>query len=387
MYHNDVVRTALGNVLLFALPLIVLNFGISPFEPVKVVIAETCIYIFLVATVIQTYRSKKFYVNKTLSVISLCIFILSLWHILNSSGAFFGNSFRLQGIFLLWSLLLWGILSTSIFMSVKNMHLAIPAIFILFFITVAEKINRYPRVGASLGEPNALAATILFLWPVAFFAECAKGWRKIIVRGVVLAMAVCVLFFTHSRSGAIGFFIQILFFVTQYIFKMPLKKSVLICVLVILFSYTLPFLDTARVWESRVAIWGTAFEAGSASMFLGGGFGSIERRIHQTAQPYANAVYYQYIDSAHNIFLDWWVQGGVTGLVLFVSLIYFTIKNLIEREEVVKISLVLGIILALSFNPGSVTSLVALWWLIGQAFVPYNCNSRIIVAGYVYVFT
>ena len=99
--------------LLFILPLIFFPFGTSPFETLKVILAEIGIEILLC---LQIFKRNSFYLNKKLLISIVLIILLSTSHLvfLRIQTAFFGNVFRLQGIFLLWHLLLFSILSTKI---------------------------------------------------------------------------------------------------------------------------------------------------------------------------------------------------------------------------------------------------------------------------------
>jgi O-antigen ligase len=72
-----------------------------------------------------------------------------------------------------------------------------------------------------------------------------------------------------------------------------------------------------------------------------------------------------YVDSSHNFILDWWVQGGFIGLGILLLLLFDAFKSFIRKKEKVYIVLLLGIVSVMSFNPMSVVTLVAFWWIVG----------------------
>ncbi len=75
------------------------------------------------------------------------------------------------------------------------------------------------------------------------------------------------------------------------------------------------------------------------------------------------------IDSTHNIFLDYWVQGGIIGVMLFGTVLFTAFYKFIKNNKKFEITILFGLLTVFSFNPLSVASLIALWWVLGQAFI------------------
>ena len=125
-------------------------------------------------------------------------------------------------------------------------------------------------------------------------------------------------------------------------------------------------------YENRAVIWPTAFKAVLLNSLAGGGFGNTEVRLRKIIKQEHNSLIGYYVDSSHNLFLDWWVQGGVVGLGIFVMLCIIAIKNFYIKQRTFELLLFLGLVTVFSFNPLSVVSLVQLWWLIGQGFSKLN---------------
>src|SRR6266852_3000384 len=101
--------------LIFVLPLIIFPFGNSQFEIPKVILAEAItqilFIIFLVRTNLSQIKIDKRFLA-LLSVITSLTFIDIIF--MNRKNYFFVNQFRLQGIFLLWTLLILAFMASQI---------------------------------------------------------------------------------------------------------------------------------------------------------------------------------------------------------------------------------------------------------------------------------
>lgn len=353
-------------LLLFLLPFLIAPFGINSFEPPKVIIAEgLTIILFLFSLFTNTISLPK---NKPVLLIYLLIIVLTISHLIffSSPIAFFGNAFRLQGIFLLWILMLFSYLTADC--AFENIpHWVFVAILLaetmlIFFLP----INESRRYVGTMGEPNALATFAIFLWPFGFAALDKIKESKLVWKGLLIVPVCLILFFSGSRSGMIAFGIQLLFLILLGT-KFSFKKAAIICLSVILFSYLFPLLQN-NPYENRVEVWKSAITAGKANPILGSGFGNAEFVLHKAARKEGLPIQYYYFDSAHNLFLDWWVQGGIIGLVLFSALVLFTARMLLRSQNKREFLLFIGLIVSLSFNPASVCGLLGLWWLIGRGF-------------------
>jgi O-antigen ligase len=120
------------------------------------------------------------------------------------------------------------------------------------------------------------------------------------------------------------------------------------------------------VYENRGEIWRTALIAGYEHPILGWGIGNTEeafkiynKKLYTRTQGY-------YIDSSHNIFLDWWIQGGIIGVGLMAVLLIDTLKSFFRKRDTFSVTLFLGLLSVTLFNPVSIVTLVQFWWLIGQ---------------------
>lgn len=348
--------TILVFLLLFILPQVYVPLLNSYFEPPKVIIAEVLIQIMAILAII----TKQFKLSlRQLLVGSL--FILSLIHLLlGEEEMFFGNAFRLQGIFLLWHLLVFFLISSKLRVRLwtKGVWVAYLLLFASIWLFGGNEEGR--KIG-SLGEPNSLATTFLFMFPLVFISS------KIYIKIISLLIIVIAVYFTGSYSAVIALSIELLF-LSLIKFKLNLKSALIISLFLSLLTMLLPFLQVSKIYENRAEIWQTALVAGWDQPIIGNGFGNITNSLKEASWKISNNIRFQFVDSSHNILLDYWVQGGLVGLIIFISLLTLSIKNLIRKQETVLLTAFLGILLMFLFNPLSVVNLIELWWLIGQGF-------------------
>lgn len=354
--------------LLFLLQFVYFPVGVSFFEGAKVYASEIGIGLLLL---IQILRGKLEVTEKKKLFLFLLgiIVLLSCFHlwITLTDYTFWGNEFRMQGTLLIWFLLLFGFLSSSLAIKRIAPLFVLAVLFVQFFLSFWVESGILERAIGSVGEPNSLAAVMLFVWPFFYFSLHKKQWKIV---GFLLAMVLVglTILFAGSRSGLVALGIQLVFFMAIVLGKLPLKHTVIACVCLLVISFTLPFLVRGNVYENRGEVWHTAIKAALDRPLVGSGFGNTELALHEASIKLNNHLQGYYVDSSHNIFLDWWVQGGLGGLLIFLYLIFNTFSYFVMKKDVRNLVVLLGLLAALSFNPGSVVLLVQLWWLIGQSF-------------------
>ncbi|MCR4305780.1 MAG: O-antigen ligase family protein, partial [Candidatus Daviesbacteria bacterium] len=181
------------------------------------------------------------------------------------------------------------------------------------------------------------------------------------------AVALLLIFLSGSRAGLIGFGIEMAF-IWLTTLRVSILKSVTISIILILLALFLPFIEGGGWFENRGQIWQTALQAGLESPILGQGFGNIQDPIRKAAIKLNNPVQYQVVDSAHNFILDWWIQGGIVGVISLLTLIFLSIQGFTRHKRVLEATALLGVVATMLFNPLSVVNLLAFWWLLGQGF-------------------
>jgi O-antigen ligase len=366
--------------LLFILPLIVFPFFSFAFEPPKVLIAEIGIEVLILQSLFLGKGIDLKKINPKLGVLCLLLFLLSLIHLIvyPEQSNLFGNIFRLQGVMLFWHLILFAIISSQNSLSKISKQIYLISFLGIFLSSFILGDNRAGRAVGTLGEPNALAATVVLIFPFVLFSF-KNIWLRVLA--VVLAFIVVVL--SRSTSGLLALVLETIFIQLSQISKLQIYKTYLLILVVISLTLTLPFSNLKKQFdvspayspfefESRREIWSTAFTAGFNSPLIGSGFGSVQSKLKKTSEKLDNIIQYQTVDSSHNFILDYWIQGGLIGLLSILILIAFSIRGFLKRLAKLELTVFLGVITAMLFNPVSVVTLLFFWWLVGQGFIEEN---------------
>lgn len=352
--------------LLFLLPFVVIPVGVSPFETPKVLLAELAIEALLLLALFKAKIPRHHVKLSFFPFILLMLLILAGLHLdfFPSFQTVFGNAYRLQGTFLFMHLLIFTYLSQRIRLPHIPPYFFIGFLFAHLLLVVIFGFSDTKRAYGALGEPNTFAAIAVFLWPFLFFTT--KNNHTLLFKVLGFGLALLLIILSGSRAGFIAIALQSAFLLLSK--KIAISLTGALCALALLSSMFLPFVEKSGMYENRAEIWQTAYKAGFEYPIFGGGMGNIEIRLKDAATSLSNTLRFQYVDSSHNIFLDWWVQGGIFGFVLFVLLVggafYFAIKH----KKSLELMLLLGILTVVSFNPASVVILVALWWTLGQCY-------------------
>jgi O-antigen ligase len=379
--------------LLFLLAFVVLPFGVSQFETGKVLVGEGLVFAILFFFLQdRIFRKQKLPLSVT--IVFFTIIILSLVHILrfDPHQILFGNAYRLQGVFLLWLLLIFTYISSYVRLPrIQNWMIVlilVPQFLAAMFLTVTVD----GRAVGTVGEPNSLAGYVVFLWPFLFllnnsdelqeeerkkyvkrkkqFHDVWTGTNRILafrISGTMLSLLIII--FSGSRSGLIAFGIEAVFLVAISFFRLSIVKAFLIAFCLLLITLSFPFFETGKVYENRGEIWQTAVYAGYEHPVIGWGFGNTETAFKEYNTKLYNRLRGYYIDSSHNIFLDWWIQGGFIGLASLVLLVLGAIRVYVRNRNQLFLCLLLGILTILSFNPVSIVILLQFWWLIGCSLI------------------
>ncbi len=355
----------LNLLLLFILPFVVFPLANQYFEPPKVLISELLIELILLCSF---FNLNKKLLLKQLDLKSfLLIGILLVLAIFSSikdhaSINFFGNSYRLQGPFLLIHLYLFSLITAAVskLKLPKISHSVLLWLLVgMGLLTQWVGITKNDRMVGTLGEPNTFAALVVVFLLFALFDS------KRYLHLLDIALALTGVWLSGSRSGVIALVMVILAYL------LDLKKvslSVITIILTVIFglSLLLPQVEKSEGIDNRLEIWRVSLAAPTENIFLGMGFGRIEQSIKLSSEKLDSVIKYQRVDSAHNIFLDYWIQGGLLGAVAFTALIISVLINLLKNKLVVETVCLFVTMTMLSFNPLGVSTLIFFWWTIGR---------------------
>lgn len=362
---------ALICLLIFFLQLLVLPIGTSSFETPKVIIGEVLIEILLFLALFKGKLNLRLLFGPAGLAISLLTLLTIIDLIfLRTNITFFGNSFRFQGVFLLWHLMALGLVSTSINLPNKVYPFSLFSLTVLAMSGYILGGDVNGRAFGTLGEANSLAGSAIFLLPFGLINT--PKW----VKPICLGLSFLIILASGSRTGVLALLIQLIFIGLVYFANLKLSKAFVLSVLLSLAILVLPIIAGGGWYENRSEIWYTSLVAGTLSPLIGHGFGNTETALHQASLILNNNIQYQFIDSAHNIFLDFWVQGGLLGVLALIIMIVFAVKQFLQRDQLKELLIILGLLTTLSFNPVSVSILIFFWWILGQGYKPSDPGSE-----------
>lgn len=360
--------------LLFYLPFVVFPLGRLIFEPPKVFTAEVLIIFLFLITILRNGFSDFKFRNKIQTLGLLGLALLPLLSLVSSppQQVFFGNIFRLQGAFMLWLLILFSIISSRIERGGRFGIFAFISLTFLSATSILLGINSSGRAIGTFGEPNAFAATSVYIFLFSFYL--GNKYFKALSAFLLIP----ILYLTASQSALLALILGFLVLYLPRLFKEKLLIVSLAASAILLASIALPFFDDTFnlsppspshfKFEERSDIWKTSFQAGLQRPFLGWGFGSVQDVIKQTSSRFNYDIQYQVIDSSHNALLDFWIQGGAVGVLLFLSLVVKAVLRFSRTGQKLELSLLFALLTAMFFNPVSITVLIAFWFILGKSY-------------------
>ena len=194
-----------------------------------------------------------------------------------------------------------------------------------------DSVIGLPRINAAFPDCNVFAGYLALFVPfcVPLLLYFLKGRNRILSWFVILPSFFC-LFFTFSRSGAFGVWLALLIMGI-------LKKDKIVLSALIIMLLVVPFLlpsnirdwsKTTKSWavlllnKERPVLYETSFNMIKHHPFVGVGVNTYvlnykKYKLHETSPETVNTNWY-----AHNSFLQMASEIGVTGLLIFIWLLY-----------------------------------------------------------------
>jgi O-antigen ligase len=260
------------------------------------------------------------------------------------------------------------------------------------------------RVGAFLSHPNVFGIFLAALLPIAigaFLLRISKGYKLYFLSAACLGMAALIA--TLSRSGWVSFAAAFLLLMTLMIFHRGLRQRSLLaagaaCAALITVSAIFARQIIDRIFESRVdAMLGRAeyihdaWGMIKAQPWLGFGLNSYVLAVPPFTQygaQMANFHYKGWIPPVHNIYLLWWAETGIIGLVIHLALlggiVWMGLRNLKVKDEMLftlNAACLAGILAFLvdgffSFSLRFNSILRVFWVLAGMIMAVHYCHLR-----------
>ena len=191
------------------------------------------------------------------------------------------------------------------------------------------------RLEAFFNSPNYLA---MYLAP-ALIIGVGLYTRNKKIYGVALAIILVAFYLTFSYAAWASVFIAIIIFL-RLNKKIKLKAiGIVLGVAILLFIFSQAgknkYNDFSHFTErsslsSRTMVWKAAEKIISDNWFLGIGPGNFQTKYLEY-QKYFPPYLEWAVPHPHNIFLSFWLQSGLAGLIGFLGLIYLRIKETSEN--------------------------------------------------------
>lgn len=296
----------------------------------------------------KSWRNDFFYLPKFLLIsLGLILFGLLL-------SLFFNNSYTVGfGIFkswfvipLLFSYALYSSLQKENFLEKIYASLYFSS-FLVSFIAIIYKISGVVtydnRLQAFYSSPNYLA---MYLAPGIFFGiyflmkyKSQNNFKYIFLNLFFLICLLVALHLTYSYGAWLAVFMSILI---TAIFTLSNKKIVFATIIFAIVFSALIFQTNTEKFSgifserssiaSRITIWKSSLLMIKENPWLGIGPGNFQEKYLEL-QKYFPPYLEWAVPEPHNIFLAFWLQSGLLGLIGFLLLLYFVFKNLWQRTK------------------------------------------------------
>lgn len=287
----------------------------------------------------------------------------------------------------------WGLAGSSVIVSV---HAVIQKII--------GNVTADGRVVGIFGySPNYLA---LFLTPLIALAaarslelmtkkiDIAHKMPKIIIGWAVVVLGLIALNFSGSRAAFLALagglvFYLIIHFWAQIKSKLWLKTIIAVFIIAMIAfawqankpNFNLSPATGGRITSSnniRAQIWQATWELGLKHPLLGVGLGNFQNAFNELTKNRTNFTAYitPWALSPHNIFLDFWLNTGILGLVAFIWILFiFYLKGLKDYQNPIKVFLMTAmtalILQGLVDTPYFKNDLSLIFWLMLAFVIKY----------------
>jgi len=366
------MRKTLLYLLPFCLPLIFIPSFPHEYELPKFLFFVIAVQLLLIVSFKRIYAQTSFLIHdKTLILVGLFIFILFTADSvgLDPKISFLGSASRYQGFVLMMSIFEYLILM-RVYQLEKNVlsKMLIPYIYplalALSLITLGQffihSILHIPlpvyndRIVATMGNPNFLGSILVIeLFFILLYRNDPATRNSKVLFFLFQILIFLSLIFTRSESAILGLLFGYLAYAVLLVKSVYKKILLFIFIAVALFFTVMSLRSNFSIWDNQLRIWPVAAEKILKKPLLGYGQENFQLI-------YPENLHYV-VDSAHNIFLETGLTGGLPLLILFLSLIFQSLRMHSPR---MRILLLITLFIA-QFNPISIAHIVLLWYIIG----------------------
>lgn len=260
--------------------------------------------------------------------------------------------------------------------------------FLVSFIALAYyslgRITFDGRLQAFFNSPNYLAmylapgVLIGYLWAEEkFFQKKIKSASLIIL---MLALIIFVLYHTFSYASWVAMALSLALMI--FLKSRNYKKIMLIVFLIALSFYLqdgtkkledLIKMDERSSFSSRMMIWSASKKIIADNWAWGIGPGNFQKKYLE-CQKYFPPYLQWAVAHPHDLYFDFWLYSGLIGLVSFLALVVFMIRDLLKKERNFIKLVALGILFYILFHGIADTTyfkndLAAVFWMIFLAIL------------------
>ncbi len=204
------------------------------------------------------------------------------------------------------------------------------------------------RVVSVYGYPNAIALYFVPVISVGFILLSTfwKKWSRFIPVLAIIIIGILSVVFARSKGGFLALIAGLIVFIIVYrwsFIKRHIYKAVIVLAIIVIsvgvLGYSMGVFDTFKTvagggsWEVRWLIWSETVQMLKDRLLLGAGLSGFQTAL----TPYHTKEYIEIFLYPHNIFLNFWSETGLAGLVSFVWIVFVLVKKLlsfIDRERV-----------------------------------------------------
>lgn len=326
----------------------------------------------------KSYRPKFTVISGAILVFVIVVAFADILGV-NFYKSFWSNFERMEGLITILHLAAYFLITTSIFKVKKDW-----LVFFNLFVVAGLLVGAYGflqvlglkeaiqgggnRMDGTIGNPTYFAVYLVLILGIISILFCnAQNRAAKYFYGISAGYCLFILYFTASRGAALAMFVSIPIFAALYLFfyrkdpdprrKLYKKIAAGIIVLTILTPIAVKLMNNVsfvkesptlsrlastslgeRTVKSRFLIWDIAWQAFKERPLLGWG---QENFLQAFSKYYHPGLYRQepWFDRAHNIVMDWLVNGGILGLLAYFAIwlaLYFGIFRLLYTRKVSK---------------------------------------------------
>jgi O-antigen ligase/tetratricopeptide (TPR) repeat protein len=348
-----------GLFLIPFIPFIVVNDLFFPFITGKNFAFRILVEILLGAWIILALRNPSYRPSFSWILVALAAFlgIIGLADLLaeNPMKAFWSNFERMDGFINLLHMGAYFLIAGTIPDTKKLWfwlaHTSIGASVLMGIYGTVQLLGRAEihqggvRVDGAMGNATYLAVYMLFhiFLTLFFLLSWKKGWFVRAIYGLIIALEVAILFYTSTRGSILGLVGGIVLTSALLVFferkNVTLRRWYIAAFLIVLivlagfwFARGSAFLQESPVFSrianisledgaTRFAVWNIALDGFRERPLLGWGQENFNFVFNKYYHPrlYGDEPWF---DRTHNAFFGWLVEGGILGLLAYLSLFF-----------------------------------------------------------------